>query len=124
VGYSERETRGRDSDGTVQLGDGRSLGYAEYGGRGGTALIVLHGVPGGRAYELNRRELVARGVWQFTLELPGFGLSDPHPDGVLLDWPADVTAFADAMRLDRFAVLDSRRGPRTPWRAATPSPTG
>ena len=46
----------------------------------------------------------------FTLERPGIGLSDPQPGRTLLDWPPDVAAFADAMRLDRFAVLGTSAG--------------
>lgn len=33
------------------------------------------------------------------------GLSDPRPGRRLLDWPADVGALADALGLDRFAVI-------------------
>ncbi len=43
---------------------------------------------------------------------PGFGLSDPKPGRGHADWPADVTALADSLGLDRFAVLGYSRGGR------------
>jgi hypothetical protein len=89
-------------EGTVALPDGRRLGYAEYGVRGGTPLFHFHGLPGGRFYDMAGRALADSGAWMFTLERPGIGLSDPQPDRTLLDWPRD---FADATGVDRFAVL-------------------
>nr|AUN37583.1 alpha/beta hydrolase fold family hydrolase [uncultured bacterium] len=38
-------------------------------------------------------------------ERPGYGGSDRQPGRKLLDWPGDVTALADTVGLDRFAVL-------------------
>jgi pimeloyl-ACP methyl ester carboxylesterase len=39
-----------------------------------------------------------------VVERPGFGLSDFQKGRKLLDWPEDVTAFADALGIERFAV--------------------
>ena len=36
---------------------------------------------------------------------PGIGLSTFQPGRRLLDWPADVAALADALGIDRFAVM-------------------
>ena len=36
---------------------------------------------------------------------PGFGLSDPHLDRTFLSWAADVAELADALAIDRFAVM-------------------
>jgi pimeloyl-ACP methyl ester carboxylesterase/uncharacterized protein (DUF952 family) len=36
---------------------------------------------------------------------PGFGLSDPQPRRTLLRWPEDVIELADALGIERFAVL-------------------
>src|SRR5947209_6974833 len=40
-----------------------------------------------------------------TVDRPGMGLSDFQPGRKVLDWPADVAALADALGLNRFAVL-------------------
>jgi pimeloyl-ACP methyl ester carboxylesterase len=95
---------------SVALSDGRRLGFAEYGVRGGKPILYFHGLPGGRFYSLGARALIEHGAWSFTLERPGIGLSDAQPGRTLLDWPRDVEAFTDAMDLDRFAVLGTSGG--------------
>ena len=45
------------------------------------------------------------GVRAITIDRPGIGGSDPQPGHRIADWPADVTAFADALGLDRFGVI-------------------
>jgi pimeloyl-ACP methyl ester carboxylesterase len=40
-----------------------------------------------------------------TPERPGYGFSKPNPKGTLLAYPQDVLELADALQLDRFAVL-------------------
>jgi pimeloyl-ACP methyl ester carboxylesterase len=88
---------------TVTLPDGRALGYAEWGDPGGEPMLFFHGSPGSR---LTRPvgSMVVPGVRVLSVERPGHGLSDPQPGRALLDWPADVAAFADALGLDRFFV--------------------
>ncbi len=97
-------------EGTVPMPDGRRIGYAEYGVRGGTPILHFHGLPGGRFYDLDPAALRTAGAWMFTLERPGIGLSDPKPDRTLLDWADDVAAFADHVGIDRFAVLRTSAG--------------
>lgn len=46
------------------------------------------------------------------VDRPGYGLSDPKPGRGHADWPADVSALADSLGLDRFAVLGYSRGGR------------
>jgi pimeloyl-ACP methyl ester carboxylesterase len=48
---------------------------------------------------------VAAGLRLLAPERPGCGLSDPLPGRRLLNWPADLAAFADALCLDRFALM-------------------
>ena len=97
-------------EGTVPLPDGRRVGFAENGVRGGTPILHFHGLPGGRFYSLDPEALANAGAWHFCLERPGYGLSDPQPGRRLLDWPADVASFADAMGIDRFAVVGTSAG--------------
>jgi pimeloyl-ACP methyl ester carboxylesterase len=97
-------------EGAICLPDGRRLGYAEYGVRGGIPVFHFHGWPGGRFYDMHPKALAAAGAWHFSLERPGVGLSDPQPGRRLLDWPADVAGFADGMSIDRFAVIGTSAG--------------
>lgn len=90
-------------EGTVALPDGRRLGYGEYGRRGGKPVLVFHGWPGGRQFDLGP-PVADAGAWLFVLERPGFGLSDSKPGRTVLDWPSDVAVFADTVGLERFSV--------------------
>ncbi len=97
-------------EGTVVVDGGRRIGYAQYGVPDGIPFLEFHGFPGSRHYQLDHEALVASGVRLLTLERPGFGLSDPLPGRSLLDWPRDVEAVADAIGLERFAVLGVSAG--------------
>jgi len=93
---------------TIKLKDGRTLGYAEYGAPEGKPVFYFHGFPSSRvdwpmfdhgatAVELNARII--------AVDRPGTGLSDFKRGREILDWPDDVIELADALHLDRFAVL-------------------
>ena len=92
----------------ITLADGRRLGYTEYGAPEGNPVFYFHGFPGSRfgwaafdpddtAANLNARII--------AVDRPGYGLSDAKRGRELLDWPDDVVELADALALDRFAVL-------------------
>lgn len=101
----------------IKLKDGRMLGYAEYGAPAGKPVFYFHGFPSSRldwplfdpddtAAELNARII--------AVDRPGTGLSDFKRGRELLDWPDDVIELADALQVDRFAVLGiSGGGPFT-----------
>jgi hypothetical protein len=74
------------SDKTLQLPDGRTLGYAEYGISDANALFYFHGHPGSR--------------------LEAMGYSTFKAGRCLLDWPDDVIELADRLGIDRFLLPD------------------
>ena len=95
------------TDNQVKLSDGRSVGYAEYGHPMGKPVLHFHGFPSSR-FEGHRpatdeiaTRLHARVI---VVERPGIGLSDYKPY-TIASWPNIVMEFADALRLDRFAVM-------------------
>jgi pimeloyl-ACP methyl ester carboxylesterase len=96
------------TDNRIKLSDGRSLGYAEYGDPHGMPVLHFHGTPSSR-FEGSRPvivEIVTRlHVRMILPERPGYGLSDFQPKRTFLDWPDDVVEFADALHLDRFAIM-------------------
>ena len=96
---------------TLQLADGRSLGYAEYGSDDGKPLIYCHGLPGSRL-EVAFLDQYARhaGVRLISIDRPGMGLSTFQPGRSFLDWPAEVMALADHLQIGRFAVLGMSGG--------------
>jgi pimeloyl-ACP methyl ester carboxylesterase len=96
---------------TVTLRDGRRLGYSECGDPDGTPLLAFPGFPSARVSgalldELGRE----RGLRVVCPERPGQGVSDPHPDRTLADWPADVRDLCDALGIDRVVVVGISAG--------------
>jgi pimeloyl-ACP methyl ester carboxylesterase len=103
----------------LRLPGGRLLGYDEYGAMDGTPLFYFHGSPSTRlewhlfgndalANKLNIRVIVP--------DRPGLGRSEFHPDRRIGDWPEDVLALADNLKLARFAVCRYSGG--APYAAA------
>jgi pimeloyl-ACP methyl ester carboxylesterase len=91
-------------DQVIHLGDGRALGFAEYGPAAGVPLLLFHGLPGSR--------LAAPEMWAgepgpvrvIAPDRPGFGSSSFQPGRRLTDWADDIRQLADALGLGRFLV--------------------
>jgi pimeloyl-ACP methyl ester carboxylesterase len=93
-------------EGSVRLSDGRRLCYCEWGQLDGRPVLYCHGGPGSRLECWGGLDAYARaGVRLITPDRPGIGRSDWQPGRKLRDWPDDVAQLADALTLDRFAVL-------------------
>ena len=91
---------------TIQLSDGRQLGYAEYGVPDGEPIFFFHGTPGSRLSGLHTGILASpRGARVIAPDRPGFGLSDFRRGRTIMDWARDVEALADALDIERFAVF-------------------
>jgi pimeloyl-ACP methyl ester carboxylesterase len=91
---------------TVELRDGRRLGYAACGDPDGEPLLVCHGFPNSRVFgalfdEVGREH----GFRVLCPDRPGIGVSDPAPDRALTDWPADVADLFDRLGVDSARVL-------------------
>ena len=99
----------------LPLHDGRRLAYREYGAPDGAPVFFFHGWPGSRLdFVSNDFAATAAGARVIAMDRPGIGGSDPQPGRTVLDWPADVVAVADALGVERFAVLGfSFGGPYT-----------
>ena len=96
---------------SVTLRDGRQLGYSECGDPDGTPLLAFPGFPSSRVSgalldELGRE----RGLRVVCPERPGQGVSDPHPERTLADWPADVRDLLDALDIGRAVVVGISAG--------------
>jgi pimeloyl-ACP methyl ester carboxylesterase len=91
---------------TIMLADGRTLGYAEYGSPNGRPLFFFHGFPNSRVLGRLFDDASSRcGARVIALDRPGFGLSDFKRGRTLAGWPDDVVEAADALGIDRFAVV-------------------
>ena len=98
-------------EGLVRLRDGRSLAFLERGEASGVPVFYFHGIPGCRLDAWGRPGLAARtGVRLIGVDRPGFGNSYPSLGRTLLDWPDDVAQLADALGINRFAVVGFSAG--------------
>ncbi|CAB9509727.1 expressed unknown protein [Seminavis robusta] len=99
-----------DAPPTLELSDGRTLAYCEFGASAEEATaVVLHcnGSGGSRLEWPGNEELLKElGIRFITVDRPGHGFSDPVPDGrTLLDWPrTDVTQLLDHISVDQFYI--------------------
>ncbi len=98
-------------DDRIALADGRWLACAEFGDPHGRPVLLFHGTPGYRRNPwATDAELRSVGVRLIAPDRPGVGGSTPQPRRRLLDWPDDVRQLADALGLERFAVVGFSNG--------------
>jgi pimeloyl-ACP methyl ester carboxylesterase len=99
------------TDQTLQLPDGRTLGFAEYGSSEGNVLVYCHGYPGSRleAAALSAHAAAAH-IRVLSLDRPGFGHSSFQEGRSLLEWPHDLVAVTERLGIERFAVLGASGG--------------
>ncbi|MEU9702040.1 alpha/beta hydrolase [Streptomyces sp. NPDC047981] len=95
----------------VRTADGRLLLAEEWGNPAGTPVLLLHGTPGSRLGtalpDLPERRPDLR---FFAYDRPGYGGSDRHPGRRVADAARDAAAVADALGVDRFAVVGRSGG--------------
>jgi pimeloyl-ACP methyl ester carboxylesterase len=90
----------------MELPDGRELAWLEAGRQRGRPVFAFHGTPGSRRQvSFDEKPIVAAGVRMIAPDRPGYGLSSFHPGRSLAGWAADVSALADHLKLDSFAVI-------------------
>jgi pimeloyl-ACP methyl ester carboxylesterase len=103
----------------VRLRDGRKLAFTEHGSPSGPPIIYCHGVPSSRVEGdliVDGATVGALGLRVIVPDRPGVGYSQPQPHRRIIDWPNDVADLADALALERFAVVGSSGG--SPYAAA------
>jgi pimeloyl-ACP methyl ester carboxylesterase len=96
----------------VQTSDGRVLAYEQLGDPGGAPVFVLHGTPGSRlsGRHPDSEKVRAAGLRLITYDRPGYGGSTRQHGRSVVDCVADITAIAEELGLDRFAVTGGSGG--------------
>jgi pimeloyl-ACP methyl ester carboxylesterase len=94
---------------TVELRDGRALGYEEWGPGDGLPVLGFLGTPLSLRAHLAKAPDAAD-IRLVLVDKPGYGRSDFQPGRTLLDWPDDVAQLADSIGLDGFAVFGMSGG--------------
>jgi pimeloyl-ACP methyl ester carboxylesterase len=90
----------------LTLADGRALAYDEHGDPDGTPVLSFHGGLSSRLDAAPAHQAArALGIRLIAPDRPGIGRSTYQAGRRLLDWPPDVTELADALGLERFAVM-------------------
>ncbi len=93
-----------------KLSDGRVLSYEQYGDPQGSPLFFFHGTPGSRMFHPPDDVTRRMGVRLICVDRPGYGGSTFQPGRTMLDWPKDVSALANSLGIQRFAVAGHSGG--------------
>jgi pimeloyl-ACP methyl ester carboxylesterase len=89
-------------EGQVDLQDGGSAAWRDWGDPSGPAVVFLHGRPGSRLFV---PQASPAGVRVVTFDRPGYGPSTPLAVPSLSAVAEIVTRLADALALGKFAVV-------------------
>ncbi len=94
-------------EGTVRVGPGRRLGFAEFGPPDGRAVFWLHGTPGARRQVPEEARALApeMGLRIIGVDRPGIGSSTPHLYPNVLGFAADLAVVADRLGVEEMAVI-------------------
>ena len=96
---------------TVSAADGRTLTIAECGDPDGFPVFMLHGTPGSRFAGQGAAGAYSDvGARVITYDRPGYGGSDRFRGRRVVDCVADVSAIADSLGIERFAVTGGSWG--------------
>jgi pimeloyl-ACP methyl ester carboxylesterase len=91
---------------TLILADGRRVGFAEYGDPQGLPVLALHGAPASRLmYAAADQSARQRHLRIIAPDRPGYGLTPPDTSASLASRTSWLNAVADALNLERFAIL-------------------
>jgi pimeloyl-ACP methyl ester carboxylesterase len=96
---------------TIQLSDGRQLGFAEYGDSKGRPMFFFPGGPSTRLFHHPDDSIaISLRTRIIAIDRPGYGLSSYQSGRTLLNWPDDVCELADALKIEHFAVAGISAG--------------
>ncbi|KAF2819047.1 alpha/beta-hydrolase [Ophiobolus disseminans] len=92
---------------SITLADGRTLSYAIYGSPvPRTTIVYMHGFPSSRFEgKFWHSACTKHGIRLIAADRPGNGLSSFQKDRCMLDWPRDVIALADELKISQFYAL-------------------
>jgi pimeloyl-ACP methyl ester carboxylesterase len=101
----------RVQDQTIRLASGRTVGFADYGIPGATAVLWCHGGPGSRLEPAYLRRVASEaGLRIIGIDRPGYGLSAPQPGRTIAGWVPEALAIADQLGIGQFAAVGTSTG--------------
>lgn len=97
-------------DQSFKKGD-RQIGFAEYGSRTGIPAFFFHGAPGSRYDGVVYHDAAKKlGVRIICPDRPGHGLSTFVRNRKLVDYPSDISALAEHLKIDQYHVFGQSGG--------------
>ncbi|WP_299559317.1 alpha/beta hydrolase [uncultured Mycolicibacterium sp.] len=103
-------------EGNIAVGDGRQIGFAEFGAPQGRAVFWLHGTPGARRQIPTEARAFAEcnGIRLIGVDRPGIGSSTPYQYPNVLAFAEDLRTIADTLGIGEMAIVGlSGGGPYT-----------
>jgi pimeloyl-ACP methyl ester carboxylesterase len=98
-------------EGSIEMSDGRTVGFAEFGAADGVPVVWCHGGPGSRRDPEHLAPVAsAAGLRIVGIDRPGYGRSTPQPGRTIASWVPDALAVADAIAIDRFVAVGCSTG--------------
>lgn len=96
----------------LKLPDGRVLSFMEFGKKDGIPVLYFHGSPSScyEALIIGNQQFINHNFRIIAPNRPGIGQSDYQKNRTFSDWPSDVLALADYLKLDKFALLGNSGG--------------
>lgn len=96
---------------TMQLKNGRRLGYAEYGVMHGTPMLYCHGFPSSHLEASQFHTIAATREFRLiAIDRPGMGLSCFNKEGSLSSWVEDVRELLDTLSIDKTHIISYSGG--------------
>ena len=108
--------RALTGEASIDLADGRRLGYTTYGADSGPLVVVLDGPCSRGLARATDAIAAAEGIRLVAPDRPGCGRSTPAPQRGIAGWPADHAALLDALGAQRAGILSQSGG--TPYAIA------
>jgi pimeloyl-ACP methyl ester carboxylesterase len=95
----------------IQMPDGRTVGFADFGEADQPAVLWCHGGPGSRLEpNFQAREARAAEMRFIGIDRPGYGHSTPRPERTIAGWVPDALAVADHLGIGRFLTVGVSTG--------------
>lgn len=94
------------SDSVLRLADGTKVGVAIYGDPAGRPVMAFHGTPASRLmFRKGHAAALRYGLKLISIDRPGYGRSPPDREATLQTRTDQFVAIADALGIDRLALL-------------------
>jgi pimeloyl-ACP methyl ester carboxylesterase len=91
--------------GSLELSDGRSVAWCEWGDPLGSPVVLLHGTPGSRLFSPDPRERSDEGVRLITFDRPGYGAAGSVAVASLSVVAETIASIADDLGHEEVGVV-------------------